>query len=549
MYVKRFLCSILLFALVVTLLASCAVKPSDSQEQTTVTTTMSPTTTNQQIDEDLDGPLSRYDNTVVLQIGKAVSQDDGSLPAGDTLENNVYTRYTNEILNIDTQIVWQASGEAYGQKVKMSIASGDLPDVMSVSYVDMKAAYEAGLIEDLTAIYEKYALPLAREIYATADNKAIETATFDGKLMAIPSQQATGDFPTLTWVRKDWLDILGLTPPKTAEDIAKIAKAFIDQDPNGTGANDTVGIVNSTTFNNIYAANESYPQMWVEYEGKAHYGSLLPGTKDALSTLNSWYQSGLLDREFAIRTDASELIAGGRSGLFFAPWWFPWAAISDSVKNDPDANWVSYAAPLNKEGKLNYRIPGVSNTFVIVRKGYQNPEAVMKCINLEYATLNDPEYALDTKGANHMYWPVRHLIVRANEIEEMSIDIRAALEGKVDENEIASWNEWRKICYQSALSEQENPRGDMASWPNGYAYTVGAVPLTGPVNKIYGLFSGVTDTMQSPQWGYLTKLEQETFTKIIMGELPVEHFDIFVSEWLKNGGQQVIEEVNQLLGW
>ncbi|MEG0900835.1 MAG: ABC transporter substrate-binding protein, partial [Clostridia bacterium] len=42
----------------------------------------------------------------------------------------------------------------------------------------------------------------------------------------------------------------------------------------------------------------------------------------------------------------------------------------------------------------------------------------------------------------------------------------------------------------------------------------------------------------------LNKLRDETFTKIIRGDLPVDAFDTFVTEWFANGGQQLTDEAN-----
>ncbi|MNP47382.1 hypothetical protein D3C76_1414330 [compost metagenome] len=46
-------------------------------------------------------------------------------------------------------------------------------------------------------------------------------------------------------------------------------------------------------------------------------------------------------------------------------------------------------------------------------------------------------------------------------------------------------------------------------------------------------------------WEQLTTMEQETFTKIIYGNEPIEAFDTFVKQWHEKGGDQVIDEVNE----
>ena len=39
-------------------------------------------------------------------------------------------------------------------------------------------------------------------------------------------------------------------------------------------------------------------------------------------------------------------------------------------------------------------------------------------------------------------------------------------------------------------------------------------------------------------------MTEETFTKMVMGELPIEQFDEYRRKWMELGGEELIEEVN-----
>src|ERR1700738_3598216 len=85
-------------------------------------------------------------------------------------------------------------------------------------------------------------LPIDRTKFAGADqltDLAWKSATdLHGQAYAVPfSAQAN-----VLLVRKDWLDKLGLQPPKTWDDLAAVAKAFTTQDPDGNGKADTYGL-------------------------------------------------------------------------------------------------------------------------------------------------------------------------------------------------------------------------------------------------------------------------------------------------------------------
>jgi multiple sugar transport system substrate-binding protein len=85
-------------------------------------------------------------------------------------------------------------------------------------------------------------LPIDKSKFTGADqltDQAWASATdLKGQVYAVPfSAQAN-----VLLIRKDWLDKLGLQPPKTWSDLEKVAQAFTTQDPDGDGKNDTYGL-------------------------------------------------------------------------------------------------------------------------------------------------------------------------------------------------------------------------------------------------------------------------------------------------------------------
>ena len=49
----------------------------------------------------------------------------------------------------------------------------------------------------------------------------------------------------------------------------------------------------------------------------------------------------------------------------------------------------------------------------------------------------------------------------------------------------------------------------------------------------------------STKWANLKKIEDETFLKIIMGEVELDEFDNFVEKWYATGGEDITKEVNE----
>ena len=65
----------------------------------------------------------------------------------------------------------------------------------------------------------------------------------------------------------------------------------------------------------------------------------------------------------------------------------------------------------------------------------------------------------------------------------------------------------------------------------------------GKPREVKSLFFGETKTMKQ-EWWKLQKLEEETYLKIITGEVSIDEFDRFVDDWKEHGGNKILEEVS-----
>ncbi|MDF2962713.1 MAG: transporter substrate-binding protein [Paenibacillus sp.] len=493
-------------------------------------------------------------NPVEVTTFKSVSAG-AKLPAGDTVESNQYMKYISTKANINVKILWYASGQDYDQKMKLAVASNDIPDMMMVNEQMFHALAEANQIEDLTKIYEKYASPLTKELYASTNNKAIEKATYKGKMMAIPNISVQADAASMVWVRKDWMDKLGLQPPKSIDDIATIAKAFVERDPDGNGKADTIGLAGSETslsvpgkaqridFKGFFQAFNAYPSNWIkDSSGNIVYASLLPETKQALGKLRDMYAAGLIDKEFALRKDPNQIVVGGKAGIFFGPWWSG-GLIADAMKNDPKVDFVPYLIPDAKGTVNNLMIP-VSNTFVVVKKGMKNPEAAVIYANTFIAAQRkvDPDALKLDFTVSAEYWPIGNATFHyADAVERKSETLKKAMSGQIKPEEL---NPEMKEMYDKAMRDKANPKKDLKDWSGYYGYTAPADLLKTNMNKIFSEYTAVTKTMER-KWANLQKMEKESFFKIVMGEQPLDSFDKFVSDWKAQGGDEITKEVTE----
>jgi len=504
---------------------------------------------------DAYSPLPETASMVLVKGG----QENASLmPEGESIEDNRALRYIEETLNVDISFAWVAPSDSYGDKLNLSIASGDIPDVMIVDPIQLQQLTEAGAIEDLTPYIEKYANADILENWEQTGGVALQAATIDGKIMGIPNVQPQADAPIMAWVRQDWLDKLGLDGPETVDDVVAIARAFMAQDPDGNGAADTFGLTGTLNpvqvpsnlhgFDAIFNAYGAFPEIFFRDEsGQIVYGSVQPETKEALVRLAELYKEGVIDPEFATKDGgkANEIIVGGRGGIMMGPWWIPWWPLADSVSNDPDADWQPFLIK-DKDGNHTFAMGDYTYSFVVVKKGYPHPELALKILNvqndLSYGLNDAPQFYPNFNEIWTLLFPIPFLIEQPYVVERMATEYQQALDGTLDP---ATFSEAMKIEFDQIQQDIAAPRSDSSNWAVRMARLDAALLLADGYGEVR------TDPVASrifptdPTWPALKKLEEETFLQIITGARSVDDFDAFVQEWTNSGGAALLEKMNQ----
>lgn len=508
----------------------------------------------------------KYSDPVVLRIGFKVA--DTKLNTGDSNDNNPISRYLESITNIKVVHTWEAKGEdTFTQKAQLSIDSNDLPDAMIVNRNQLLMLIDNDMIEDLTQTYQDYGSQLIKDMYESTKGEALSDASRNGKLYGLPNVAINADSPSLLWIRQDWLEKLKLQPPKTFNDIEVIAKAFIEDDPDGDGKQDTVGLSayknivygakpHANGLDTVFSSFHSFPTNWIkDSHGNIVYGSITPETKETLAKLADWYKRGIIDPQFALYKETQEPILNGRTGMFFGPWWMPYYPLSDAVAQDIKSEWRAYAAPLDVEGKFITHMAPVTDRYLVVRKGYEHPEAAVKLLNA-FTRLErrlDPntegvkkldDFSAQTGIQPRAYYPFDLLIDFSDAIERHYAEIQQTLHGKIDP---ATLDSETKKLYEQWIAEEDQPKKNMEGWKAVNAYKYGASVLsTTAIEGVRGVFYGNTPTMRS-KWDKLTKLESETFLSIIVGDAPISDFDDFVAEWKSQGGDEITKEVTEIV--
>lgn len=506
--------------------------------------------------EDDDG-FKPLEEKVTIKIGKSENASD-TYENGDTSGDNYVLRWFEEQLNIDYEYEWTAVGaEAYNQKSALVISTGDLPDVMTVTEPQMRQLVKAGLVADLTEAYNTFASDQLKEAYDSTNGIALASATFDGKLMAMPNINPGADGIPLLYVRGDWMEELGLEEPETLDDICNIVKAFKEKKGSmGLVASKSIVSVGNNMYglDALFALYQSYPEMWVaDDSGNITYGSIKPETRTALENIAKLVAEGIIDKDFAVKDSdqCNELVTSGQGGIFFGSWWNLQWPLSDMWKSDGDVKWNIYAVPLDEEGIYNVHMMNPSTTYLVVRKDYPHLEAVIKTMNMQRCVDSNQKRIPLPEEDSYQSWtmfPFSVLMTTYDDKEKIAIGLNSVIDGEITYDEL---NVGLQPLYDSWEYVKENgiQQAAQQTQANGYCWYKGAdaiVQAENHMNRVYAATYAQSETMDK-KWATLEKLEDETFLQIILGEKPIEEFDKFVEQWKSLGGDEITAELQEMV--
>jgi len=518
-------------------------------------------------ESDVIDPLGKYDPpievTTVRNLSDVVENNVLGVLKGETIDDNLWTRLYEEQLGIKIKYDWVVKGnpdsDQYLQKMNVTLASGELPDFLPVTAIQLKQLAESGMIEDMTELYEKYASPLLKDILSQEGSGPFDAATFDGKLMAIPQVDPSIERSMFIWVRTDWLDKLGLEPPQTMADVLAIAKAFAEQDPDGNNKKDTIGLGmtkglwgGAMGLEGFFAGYKAYPNIWIEDgDGKLVFGSIQPEVKKALQVLQDMMKDGLLDKEFGIKDGGkvAEDITAGKLGLEYGEQWNSIWPLQLNKDNDPNAQWRAF--PIVTESGDKAMVPQKFSTtkFFAVRKGAPHPEAVIKLFNMHVEKNWGETAEFDIYYAPKEAESVWQLSPVQPAPPKKNVEAFRQIDAARKAGDMSTLTGEAKTIQEKIDLYNSGSKEGFAVWGWERIYgPEGSMGITDQYDKngqfLIDKFVGAPTPTMVERKSTLEKMQNEVFVKIILGQ-SIDTFDKFVEDWKKLGGDQMTQEVNE----
>lgn len=440
--------------------------------------------------------------------------------AGDAPKKGEAWKWLEDKFNVELDLMAVPSN-GYPEKLRLTVASGELPDLMVwnlypdpelVKYMKQGAFLQ---LDDRIGNYKNL---------METPQQAFENVKVDKKLYSIPRTRPLQVNAVL--IRKDWLDNLGLPVPKTTEEFAATALKFTTDDPDGNGKADTFGIgigENLSVLEQLWLAFDT-GNGWREMEdGTLMSADITPGRKQALGWLADLYKQGALDKDFPVLkyTQVNDKFIAGKSGMLIGSGVANYGQfLADMKKLNPDAEIIMIDPPTGPSGmKGTPQSAGFYGQWVI--NAQISEEKVDKILEILDWQATDEAMEFKRKGIEG----VHHTVVDGVPV----VNDQYKADGVIN---LIAHNKYNPY-FTTPGAPEEVAQAQLDQWKN--------IETLGVPNPA---IAAMTPSMQE-KGAELSKYSTEMFIKFVTGEKPLDEFDQYVQEWLKKGGQQITDEVNE----
>ena len=326
---------------------------------------------------------------------------DGTVFTEPNAQDKFEARW-EELTGIDLEII-QPDHDAYYDVLQQQIASGDWPDVMILSSTYYAAYAAEGVLWDMTDAWENSATKNSGR-YTGQD--VLDGLKIGGRLYGFADARGGG---TVTYVKKAWLDKVGMQAPTTWEQYTAMCDAFVNDDPDGDGQKDTYALTaagfigKEAPYINYLPEfyQDAYPSFYKNDEGVWVDGFTEDSMKAALERLKSAYEAGYIDKESLTNatSDCRTKFYEDKFGVF-TYWAGTWAT---NLKTNLEANGLDSELvaipPIEELGAYTERVAPAW----CITEACSNPEGVYKYFIESMLDGGDMQF-LWTYGVEGVHW-------------------------------------------------------------------------------------------------------------------------------------------------
>lgn len=452
---------------------------------------------------------------------------------------------------IDVEFIHPPVGQE-SDSFSLMISGGEYPDLVHYDWGNAVSggpdkAIEEGVILELTDLIEKNCPNLKAFLAEYPEIKAAMT-TDSGKIYCFPNvypyykEDAAIKCNRGIQIRQDWLDELGLEAPETIDEWYAVLTAFKGKGTTEEGS-PIVPLV-SRKMSEKTSLVRTFANAWngMDYDfyldnGTVKFGPVEPEFKEYLSTMNQWYEEGLIAPEFSTYSgkEHDALITTNQAGSWLSGLGAGMGVYITALGGD-DTKISGIPFPVKAKGDTpkytsadNYPFIGLG---IAITTKCKDVEAACKWLDYHYSEegsrllnwgIEGVSYELDEKGEPQLTDEIM------KNPDGLSVDVAlgkyamvSQLEAFAKDDRVEAVRMWNYGA-QEAASKIWNETDFSFRYPP----TVSLTPEES--SELAGILSDITT------------YRDENVIRFILGSEPIENYDKFVETIKKMNIDRAIE--------
>lgn len=446
-------------------------------------------------------------------------------------DGNDFELMIEEATGYDIQVTWVPDSQ-YNDKFNVTMASGDVPNIVVAKdkspaiydYIDAGAFWQ---LDDYLADYSNL----------NQDETSASNASFSGDTYGIYRPRDL--IRSTLMVNQQWLDNLGLEMPTAIDEFTNMCDQFTNGDPDGNGEDDTYclsvpkwdGGLNTNSSFDIMEIWFGSPNKWgySSEEGKWVPDFTTTEYMDGLNYFKELYDKGYMNQDFAVLpTDdwAAEFI-NGKAGAVVDTQSMA-SSVCASMKEldgNDDADCSEYVDITNSivvDGD-EHMLPttGYSGQLMMPKQS-NDEESLAKTLDFLNKLASDDVNLLINRGVEDVDYTLDENGLPVGTADFPNKDLVSAYS-------TLSVGPSIKTTAQDTFQEKR-----FALQDEGTEYMVS--------NQLESLFSSVYAEVGAN----LEYIMSDARVQYIAGDIDEQGYQDAVDLWLSSGGQDYIDEMNQL---
>ncbi len=243
------------------------------------------------------------------------------------------------------------------QAYQLMLSSNKLPDIIHGNRQNSLTLGPEGALIPLNDLIEEHAPNIKKILNDYPEYRRQITAPDGNIYMVAGLSDPIDQYASATmgyWIRKDWLDKLGMELPDTYEEYYNALVAFRDKDPNGNGIADEIPFFSNDSgeFIRVTQMLSGFRSSWFEEDGKVNFAPFDKRFQAGLIMARKWYDEGIVDKEIFTRgANARDILLGNNTGGSTHSWMSTMSAFNDKLKEKvPDMNLTYILPPKDVNG-------------------------------------------------------------------------------------------------------------------------------------------------------------------------------------------------------